>query len=344
MQNLTNMDKLVEAIELAEATQHREVGQRVPPFPRKVVQEQRMPEGTQRPVSRPVVPGPQDEPMPTEAPRSLGQPWLAGCTENVLWAEVKVNGRLFLALLDSGIAPPAKAKTKLPITCVHGDTREVPGTHSHLQVPIHLAGAVHHHQKGRPPYVSCAATRQKEGGSALPRQSSEALGRYRSRPTPARLPWLLIWIPNSQPPKSRSCNIWSDSFQMCSPPSLGGPTSWSMTTTHHRAPSSGSDPTMSRRLDDIPSRKSPTTGKSGFKSSILFLLDLPTTFDMVKLQILLSTLLAKDMSGTTLQWFESYLSDKSFEVTFESTMLYQLGYRNTTLVIAYSSSSSSSVL
>uniref|UniRef100_A0A8C2DB92 SCAN box domain-containing protein n=1 Tax=Cyprinus carpio TaxID=7962 RepID=A0A8C2DB92_CYPCA len=38
MRNPANVDELVEAIELAEATQHREVGERAPPFPRRVVQ------------------------------------------------------------------------------------------------------------------------------------------------------------------------------------------------------------------------------------------------------------------------------------------------------------------
>uniref|UniRef100_A0A9J7YCJ2 Gypsy retrotransposon integrase-like protein 1 n=1 Tax=Cyprinus carpio carpio TaxID=630221 RepID=A0A9J7YCJ2_CYPCA len=148
MRNPTNVDELVEAIELAEATQHREVGERAPPFPRRVVQERPAPEGTQRPVSRPAVPGPQDEPMPTEAPRSPGRPWLAGCTvhtENAPRAEVKINGRPFLALLDSGSAvslvktsilpPRAEAKTRLPITCVHGDTREVPARRVTIAAP-----------------------------------------------------------------------------------------------------------------------------------------------------------------------------------------------------------------
>uniref|UniRef100_A0A8C1NNX0 SCAN box domain-containing protein n=1 Tax=Cyprinus carpio TaxID=7962 RepID=A0A8C1NNX0_CYPCA len=139
MRNPANVDELVEAIELAEATQHREVGERAPLFPRRVVQERRTPEGTQRPVSRPPVPGPRDEPMPTEAPRSPLRPWLAGCAvhkENAPRAEVHLNGRPFLALLDSGSAvslvktavlpPQPEAKTKLFITCVHGDTRDVP--------------------------------------------------------------------------------------------------------------------------------------------------------------------------------------------------------------------------
>ncbi len=109
---------------------------------RRVYQERRTPEGAPRTVSRPAVPGTHDEPMPTEPPRSAPRAWLAGCLVHQelppegLQAEVKVNGRPYRALLDSGSAvslvqpavlpPNVGTRSRLPITCVHGDTREVP--------------------------------------------------------------------------------------------------------------------------------------------------------------------------------------------------------------------------
>ncbi|KAL1250905.1 hypothetical protein QQF64_018701 [Cirrhinus molitorella] len=142
MRNPTTVGELVEAVELAEAAQHREAGERAPPFPRRVNPERRPPEGTQRPVSRPAAPGVQDEPMPTEAPRPPNRAWLAGCAvhreppSGALETEVKINGHPFQALLDTGsavslvhpavLSPRADSKARLPITCVHGDTFQVP--------------------------------------------------------------------------------------------------------------------------------------------------------------------------------------------------------------------------
>ncbi len=80
MRNPNTVAELVEAVELADAAQHRDAGERAWPFPRRVVQERRVPEGTSRPVARPAAPVQKDEPMPTADPTSPARTWLAGCT------------------------------------------------------------------------------------------------------------------------------------------------------------------------------------------------------------------------------------------------------------------------
>ncbi|KAI2646018.1 Retrovirus-related Pol polyprotein [Labeo rohita] len=142
MRNPSTVAELVESIELAEAAHHRDPGERALSFHRRVVQERRTPEGTSRHVHRPAAPGPADEPMPTEEPLPPARAWLAGCIvhreppRGAPRAEVKLNGRPVIALLDSGSAislaqaailqPRQNSKALLPITCVHGDTRHVP--------------------------------------------------------------------------------------------------------------------------------------------------------------------------------------------------------------------------
>ncbi|KAL0186157.1 hypothetical protein M9458_017827, partial [Cirrhinus mrigala] len=142
MRNPTSTLEFVEAIELADAVHQREAGDQAPPFPRRVVQERRSLEGTSRPVSRPSVPSPWDEPMPSAEPITPPRTWLVGCIVHqrvpvgAPEADVMIEGKPYRALLDSGsmvtliqtrLCPPHSGhKSFLLITCVHRETRQVP--------------------------------------------------------------------------------------------------------------------------------------------------------------------------------------------------------------------------
>nr|XP_040028806.1 uncharacterized protein LOC120817079 [Gasterosteus aculeatus aculeatus] len=142
MRNPSTITELVEAVELAEAVQHQGAGERAPPFPRRVIQERRRPEGNPRSEGRPGPPSQRDESMPTADPTPAPRTWLAGCIlhqdlpKGAPRVDVEVDGRPFAALLDTGsavsliqshiLSPRRLTKATIPVTCVHGDTRHVP--------------------------------------------------------------------------------------------------------------------------------------------------------------------------------------------------------------------------
>ncbi len=132
MRNPTTTLELVEAIELAEAAHRREAGERAPPFPRRVVPEQRVPEGISRQIDRTAGPNPPDESMPTAPPSPHARTWLAGCVlhqdlpTGAPEAMIKINGRPFKALLDFG-----QRRQPRPSTNPSSPQRnQVPATHN----------------------------------------------------------------------------------------------------------------------------------------------------------------------------------------------------------------------
>ncbi|XP_073784003.1 uncharacterized protein [Danio rerio] len=142
MRNPESLATLVEAIELAEAHIARDNGERAALPPRRVSAPWRPVEGTARPGGRPAVPSPMDEPMPTEPTTHSTPAWTAGCAVHrnippeAPTHKVQLEGKTQTATLDTGSAitlvhPKTlkyhhESKGRIPITCVHGDTRHVP--------------------------------------------------------------------------------------------------------------------------------------------------------------------------------------------------------------------------
>ncbi|KAI4883189.1 hypothetical protein NFI96_029397, partial [Prochilodus magdalenae] len=60
--------------------------------------------------------------------------------------------------------------------------------------------------------------------------------------------------------------------------------------------------------------------RSAKLSSVLILLDLSAAFDTVNHKILLSVLTNLGITGTTWKWFESYLEDRHYQVTWKGSM------------------------
>ncbi|KAI7802247.1 hypothetical protein IRJ41_004894 [Triplophysa rosa] len=152
MRGPTILMDLIESVELAEASAARDAGERAMLAPRRVSPAWRPPEGISRPGNRPAAPSPLDEPMPTEPGPVAPRAWMAGCavhrqvSPGAPQRVIKVNGRPVTATLDSGstitlvqpdvVAPGAGGKFTIPITCVHGDTREFPARRVTVAAPL----------------------------------------------------------------------------------------------------------------------------------------------------------------------------------------------------------------
>ncbi|XP_026116332.1 uncharacterized protein LOC113094960 [Carassius auratus] len=235
MRNPSSLAELMEAVELAEASFAPEAGDRVATTPRKTKLDRRQAEGTSRPVNGPVVPAPgqTDEPMPTEPPSPGGRVWKAGCIvhravpQGAPERTVCLDGGTVRAVLDSGssitlvqpgvLRPRQSGKARIPITCVHGDTRNVPaqrvtisaspgtwqlevGVVKDLPVPVLLG-------RDWPGFDQLMATAMQQGPNPRARH------KQRAERTEGRRPALLATDSDGDGECANSTNMYMNLFQ-----------------------------------------------------------------------------------------------------------------------------------
>ncbi|XP_057212514.1 fibroblast growth factor 17 isoform X1 [Triplophysa rosa] len=122
MRGPASLREMIEAVEMAEASAARDAGERAALLPLGANPGWRPSEGTSWPVNRPAAPTPLDEPMPTEPATPGPHAWLAG------WpVTATLDSGTSVTLVQPGIVQPHDGgKSANPITCVHGDTGQVP--------------------------------------------------------------------------------------------------------------------------------------------------------------------------------------------------------------------------
>ncbi|XP_053486641.1 uncharacterized protein LOC128611284 [Ictalurus furcatus] len=210
----TTPQELLTVLERALATLELDPGEqqhldRPPGAPGPRSDRQTRPRTWRNPQRAPTCEHPRDEPMPTEpereAARLLTKPWLAGCAlhqqqpPEAPSLTVWVEGRPVTALLDTGstvtLARPSilpeerRPRGTLTVTCVHGDTREVPSAEVQIQGEAgnpgrsrHLAPPGRNHP--RTPRASPPGTRLARIPGGTESRAPEIAATYEGDPGP----------------------------------------------------------------------------------------------------------------------------------------------------------------